>query len=254
MYRVGDVGEIVLVAIDAVGGRALIYAADMAVGTGDGLVCAVEHEVELAVVKVGGCPGDFAVALRAIGREAQSGVIRFYYLVVIFLVTVVAVAWGAVVKALGVATEAIGVYMRAIEGKIGAGVVIEERRLPSDFAMALQAIGGEFGLDVYRIGSGRKIVLVAVNAVGWRACIYAVDMAIGARDDFVRAIEGKAGIVVVEVGGFPSHLGVALQAVGWEAQVKVIGIVCLIVVRLVAVDAIGGRALVYAADMAIGTG
>ena len=149
------------------------------------------------------------------------------------------------------ATDAIGIDMRAVEGEVGVDVVVEGRGLPGDFRVAFQAIAGEAGFDVDRIVGIGEVVLVAVDTIGRRALVDVIDMAFGAGDGRMCAVEGEVGAgVVIEVDGCPGRFTVALQAIGRKAQDDVIGVLYVIVVCLVAVGAIIAQAGEFRGDLA----
>ena len=98
------------------------------------------------------------------------------------------------------------------------------------------------------------IFLVAVDAVGRRALVDAAYMTFGASSADMRTVEGEVGVdVMIEGRGCPGDFRVALQAVAGETGFNMDRIVGLVVIVLMAVDAVGRRALVDVAYMTFGT-
>lgn len=114
------------------------------------MFAAVYREILLIVVKIGGFPGRFRMAIRTSGREASRGVFGVGGLVIIGLVAPDA---GRGRRRVVVPVQVAGIagsrFMRAVQW-IHA-VVVKGGGHPSGFAVASFTIGGEIGCLMVRI-------------------------------------------------------------------------------------------------------
>ncbi len=129
------------------------------------------------------------------------------------------VAGEALARCAGVPCPVAG---RALDGAVRAEelesglIVIEDRRLPGGYAVAVLAAGGEAG--VHRIPGAVELPLVAGEALDRRRGV-AVTMAGDAVDRAMGAVEGEGGPVVIEGRRLPGSDTVAGLARGREASV-----------------------------------
>ena len=173
MARIGAVvvigGMTGIASIGRIGIIALV--APVAV-VGDGQVCAGEGEHGV-MVKSGGCPSGFGVALGAVGWELLCGVVGGGCLVVVGIVATVAGVGGIGIIALVAQVTIVGDgYMGT--GEWEHGVVVESRGRPSRFRVAYGTIGRELLRGVVWFGCLAVIGIVATIAGVWRIVVVPV--------------------------------------------------------------------------------
>jgi hypothetical protein len=98
-----------------------------------------------------------------------------------------------------------------------------------------------------------EISLVTAYAIRRGAFVLAVDVTLRARDCLVRSCQRKSRCAVIELGPCPRGGVVTSLTRSWKSSLHVIGIVRVVEVLLMAIDAIRGRAFVLPVDVTLGT-
>jgi len=211
---------------------------------GDGLVRAGEREASGAVVKASARPAGRVVARLAGRRVFGSRMRRIGGFLVIRVVAVVAarIRRAEIVVVVGMALGAGDGLVRAGQREAG-GAVVEGGCCPAGRVMARLAGRRVFRSRVRRTGRFLVVRVVAVVASRIRRSEIevVVDVALDARNRGMRARQREPGGAVVEVGcGRPASRVVAGLARGGLADLGMIRTVRVLVIRLVAGDAIRG--------------
>ncbi len=204
--------EVALVAREAIRRRPRV-AARVAVLAGRRAVRPVQPEGGLVVVELRRLPGRFPVAVAAGG--GKPGVAR-----VLGAVEVALVAREAIRRRSRVAARvAVLTGRRAVRPVQPEGglVVVELRRLPGRFPVAVAAGGGKPG--VARVLGAVEVALVAREAIRRRSRV-AARVAVLAGRRAVRPVEPKSGLVVGELRRSPGNVAVAIGAAARETRVR----------------------------------
>lgn len=119
--------------------------------------------------------------------------------------------------------------------------------------MAGLAGGWETGRRVIRIGGSVVVGLMTAITSRWQGRVVVVHVAAGAGHGGVRASQRESRVVVIEAGIGPRGRAVADVAGCREADLRVIGIIRVVVVGLMASDAsgVGARQLVVSIHVAL---
>jgi len=133
-------------------------------------------------------------------------------------------------------------------------VMVKRRVRPGDRGMAESAIGREACRHVIGIGGAGEILGVAGIAVKRNRCVVVVDVALRARHGNVGTGEGELGRVVIETRSGPVGGAVARFTGRRESSGRVRRGVGVVVIDLVAPNAIGRQRRVVVVDMASGAG
>ena len=131
-------------------------------------------------------------------------------------------------------------------------VVVKRRGLPGDGGMAESAVSREPCRDVIGIGGAGEILGMARIAIKRNRCVVVLDVALRARHGNVRPGEWELGGVVIETRSGPVGGAVASLAGGRETAGRVRRSVGVVVIDLVAPNAIGGQRGVVVVDVAGG--
>ena len=156
------------------------------------------------------------------------------------------------IVAADMAVGAVG-YAGVRTGERPDGIVIESRRRPCIFIVALGAIGGE--LVVYVVGVGRGIEIGLVTAgtgIGGVVVIAVVAGRAVIGNGSVRTVELVVVVVDGECRRHPAIAGMTGFAIGWDAEYLVVWVNGSVVVRLVATGAGIWRIGIVATDVAVG--
>ena len=225
----------------------IVVAGSMAFGT----VFVVGSPDGETVIESGLVPGSVARAMAVLARRRKTGrdVIGTPRAAIVVGMTTIAIGWQVVSRA--VANLTIEVPMGPFQTK--HAIVIERRALPpvGRSAMARLTIGPESPLLMVWVPRAIVVVTMTGDAVGWRAGVPVVGMALSAIRRPVLSLKPK-GSVVVERGTLPTvrRGTVTRLAVGTKTGLLMIGIGSSIVVVPVASDAVGRRAGVPVVEMA----
>ncbi len=245
--------EVFAMAADAVRGQALVDAVRVAVGTGRGLVAALEGEAR--VIELGSLPGRrlIPVAGHAVRREPRFHVIRIRGGVEVFAMAADTVRGQALVDAVRVAVGTGRGLMAALEREarmIELGSLPRRRLIP----VAGHAVRREPRFHVIRIRGGVEVFAMAADAVRGQALVDAVRVAVGTGRGLMAALEREARMI--ELGSLPGRrlIPVAGHAVRREPRFHVIRIRGGVEVFAMAADTVRGQALVDAVRVAVGTG
>ena len=130
--------------------------------------------------------------------------------------------------------------------------VIKGRRLPGRRRMASLAIRRETGRDVVRIGCGIKLLLMTSDTGQCGAGIDPVDVAGCASRCYVRPGQREPGRAVVETGRLPGSRVVTHGAIRRERGQHMFWTDDVVIVRLVARNALNGGSLISIILMALG--
>ena len=168
MVRIGGALVVLQVARIASGAEAFVDSARMALDATRRRVLPSERECGLgSVIEFRSGPIDRSVALRAILREASSGMVRIGGALVVLQVAGIASGGQRGVLAAGMALSASRGGVCAGQRKFG-GAVIKGGRHPCRGGVAELAILRESGGSVIRIGGALKIFQMARSAGGRR--------------------------------------------------------------------------------------
>lgn len=195
----------------------------------------------LGVVVPVGVPAGRIMAKGAAGRKTVQQVVRVARAVVIVNMARVAIAGGIVVSA-SMAGQAIQQQVSTCQWK-SRGVVIERDRVPAVRGMALRAIGAEI---VGHVVGVLDVVIVAfmTGETVCRRIVITVGVAKYAIQTDVRACQRKLCLAMIERNRGPSGRRMALRAIRAEVVGHVIRIIDVVVIVLVAGEAIGRDILV----------
>ena len=177
-----------------------------------------QRECRVVVIKGRGRPSGRVVALRTVGRESRSHVIRIIRSCEILLMASVARR-----RQRSVVGARARVALHALHGRVGScqrepgRAVVKRRRSPVGRAVAHRAIRWESGSSMRRVCRPRKVLLMAPIAVRrQRAGIVVVRMALCTGHRRMRASQRERGRVVVKRRRSPVRSAVALCAIGRE--------------------------------------
>ena len=220
---------ILLVAVYASGGRALVNVVGVATGAGRLGMAADKREGRLVMVECDLLPIAGHVATGAVGAKGPL-------VLVILLVTVHASGGRALVDVVGVARGACRLGVGAGERE-GGFVVVERDLLPRAGCVATGTVGAQGTLMAV-------ILLMAAYACGGRPLVDVVTVATGADRLSVGAGERKRRLAMVECGNLLPIIGhVATGTVGAK--------LAEVLLRLgVAIHTRGGRTLVHIVGVA----
>ena len=247
ILRKGEVLRVALLAV-RVGDR--VIAVRVAGLAGRRLVLARERKGRLVVIELRRLPCRGRVAHGTIVRELAGNVIRVRRAVVVVLMALIAVHVGnGCIVSVRVALLARRRQMPPFERKLRRSVA-EGRRFPGRHAMALRAVAREYPDCVIRALCCREVGLMALEAVRVLQIVIPANVTFLAGLRVVRAGQRECGGLVVEGGRLPRVAAVALRAIVRELRVRVIGCLHAVVLRLMALPAIGIRQVVIAIRVA----
>lgn len=143
------------------------------------------------------------------------------------------------------------------DGRVCAGqrehrVMVKRRGRPGHRGVAESAVGGEACRDVIGIGGAGEILGVAGIAVERNRGVVVIDVALRARHGNVRPGQGELGGIVIETRSGPVGGAMAGFAGCRETTGRVRRGVGVVVIDLVAPNAIGGQRCVVVVDVARG--
>lgn len=166
----------------------------------------IDREVHPVVIERGRRPCRYTVALGAIRGELGCLVVRVDGGVEIRHVARITIRRRALI-AVGMALETTRARMPSGQRK-ARRAMIERRRGPGSFIVALRTVGGELGSGMVRVGGAIVIRHMAGIAVG-RCTLIAIGMAGDAVDACMATSQGKIGRTMIEGRIVPGRLIVA---------------------------------------------
>ena len=207
-----------------------------------------------AMVKYGLVPGDMGgkVTGFATGRETGGLVIGIGGVFVIGPMAPIAIRRQVV--AVGVASIAVEVRMRALQRPIL--VMIKDSPLPGQgiAAMTGNTVGGEPGLLVIGILGGVVLLQVTTRAVPWSSGVDIIFMAIGTGGGLMLAFQGEGRMIHNRPCPGDGPVPMTALAIGGIPGLLVVGILSGVIIGQVAAHAVSRRTGIDVVFMTIAAG